>query len=247
MESPVRFLIVDDDKIHNTICSLAIRNFNPQAIVSSFSEPVNALEHLRSRYTDAPATDTIMLLDLNMPIMSGWEFLEEMNQLPAAIRALFDVYILTSSIDVQDRERARQDESISGFLVKPISPYQLDSMMQVRRIKSALKQQADKTSGGMMYHLNDDDRKLLDLMLPYFELNEIFQAQKCLRHLKTINSDLPPNLPVNLHADQIKAFLIANGFAYNFNGDALINTKGMSLALCGSLMEFQVQELKKKQ
>ncbi len=245
MESPVRFLIIDDDKVHNTICSLAIRNFNPKAIVSSFSEPINALEHLRTRYVDAPEQDTILLLDLNMPIMSGWDFLEEMKYLAPEIRNQFDVYILTSSIDTQDRERARQDESISGFLVKPISPYQLDSMMEVRRIKSALKQKVDKTPGSVLYHLHDDDRKLLDLMLPYFELNEVFQVQKCLRHLKNINSNLPPNLPVNLHADQIKAFIIANGFAYNFNGDPLINTKGMNLALCGSLMEFQVQELKK--
>lgn len=75
-----------------------------------FENPYLALDWLATNEAD------LLMLDVNMPEMNGWEFLDELNKL----KILIDVKMLTSSLDPDDIENSMGYTQISGFLIKPL-------------------------------------------------------------------------------------------------------------------------------
>ncbi|UPT66859.1 MAG: response regulator [Sphingobacteriales bacterium JAD_PAG50586_3] len=63
----------------------------------------------------------IVLLDINMPTLSGWEVLNKIQQFNTQTIDLLSIYILSSSIDVDDHERATEIDMVLGYLEKPLS------------------------------------------------------------------------------------------------------------------------------
>jgi len=110
--------LIDDDDIQNTINVRIIEIVAPKREVRVFKNAKRALEALKEvRKNDLEKEPTFLLLDLNMPQMNGWEFLNhfEDHQHP------WPVYILTSSINEQDKSRADNFPSVAGFLSKPLT------------------------------------------------------------------------------------------------------------------------------
>lgn len=120
MKNIHRYVVVDDDATNNLICEFAIRSFHKEAEVSLFREPEEALEAIRNYSPGTePCPDTILFLDVNMPAMTGWEFLEAFQQFDPAVRDRFVIYILTSSIE-DFTEEAEKYPFIAGFRSKPL-------------------------------------------------------------------------------------------------------------------------------
>ncbi len=92
-------------------------------VYSNGREALNALVSIFKSNEEVPE---LILLDLNMPVMDGWEFLEEFtkHEPPKEIT----IYILTSSIDPRDKERALQFSSVSNYVVKPVTLDQLEKI-----------------------------------------------------------------------------------------------------------------------
>ena len=113
--------IVDDDPIHQQIAKIMIERQAISSNIRIFSDAQDVLDYIRQNAGDIQALPDLILLDLNMPVMDGWEFLEEYaafcNQLPKRIR----IFVLTSSIDEKDRERVSAYDFVTGYLTKPLS------------------------------------------------------------------------------------------------------------------------------
>lgn len=113
--------IVDDDPIHQQIAKIMIERQAISSNIRVFSDAQDVLDYLRENAGDTNALPDLILLDLNMPVMDGWEFLEEYasfcDQLPKNIR----IFVLTSSIDEKDRERVSAYNFVTGYLTKPLS------------------------------------------------------------------------------------------------------------------------------
>jgi len=119
---PVDFVFVDDDPISNMICKLTIEMMLGKVNSQSFVNPELALEYFTSTFLpEGSHHNTILLLDINMPGMSGWEFLERFDHLKEAIKTLVHVYILSSSVDERDALRSYANKNVVNFLVKPLS------------------------------------------------------------------------------------------------------------------------------
>jgi CheY-like chemotaxis protein len=64
---------------------------------------------------------TLIFLDLNMPIMNGWEFLEELKNLNDTLQLSYKIFVLSSSINPDDRKKAENNPLVTGYLSKPLS------------------------------------------------------------------------------------------------------------------------------
>ncbi len=127
-----RYLIVDDDRSNNLICKCSIKRCTADAEILSFLEPEVALQFIRNSYDgEYEKLPTIIFLDINMPIISGWEFLKIFKTLPNKLQEQFSVFMLTSSIDIRDQQKAEEDPLIKGFLRKPLNTQMVSEIMTI--------------------------------------------------------------------------------------------------------------------
>lgn len=109
------YLVVDDDSTNNLICDFTIRKFDKSAKIDVYLEPEKALEFIAKKYTaTGKKIHTILFLDVNMPTMSGFEFLDEFKKFDIEIRNQFNIYILSSSIEDFNMQ-ARQYPMVKDF------------------------------------------------------------------------------------------------------------------------------------
>lgn len=114
-------MLVDDDQLINTISEKFIRKIYPHIQVLAFQNPNDALLHLRL----AVPTPEIVFVDLDMPEISGWDFLEECSL--HGVQSIF--YLLTSSLDEDDQQRSQKYPFVRGFLSKPLTVDNLRHIM----------------------------------------------------------------------------------------------------------------------
>jgi two-component SAPR family response regulator len=115
-----KFIVVDDDSVNNLICRKVIKNVFPEAVVLTFTNPETALTYIKSIYFDSCGKATILLLDINMPILSGWDFLEEFEGFDANIKEQLKIYMLSSSTDQLDKDLANENKNVCGYIEKPL-------------------------------------------------------------------------------------------------------------------------------
>ena len=123
MTNLVSFIVIDDDPLNNTICKLTIKKAVGVLDVKTFTDPLAGLHYVSEEYpgSEEASRPTFLFLDINMPIMNGWEFLEKYEQLSHSIRESIRLYILSSSVDDRDIERAGHNPNIVSYLAKPIT------------------------------------------------------------------------------------------------------------------------------
>lgn len=111
----VRVLVVDDDNVIVFLHELMIRESGLSDKPVSF---LNGQEALNYVLEDKSGEPILVFLDLNMPVMNGWEFMEALLQLE---RPEVKVVVVTSSIDEDDRRRSAAYPFVIGFVEKPLS------------------------------------------------------------------------------------------------------------------------------
>ncbi len=119
--------IIDDDPIFifGIKKMMALADFcNSFLIFHNGQEAINHLKPLIENHGQLP---DVILLDLNMPIMDGWNFLDEFTKIetPKPIT----IYIVSSSINSLDLRRAKDYENVTKYLVKPISMADLTAVL----------------------------------------------------------------------------------------------------------------------
>ncbi|MCF2487534.1 response regulator [Dyadobacter sp. CY347] len=119
MTTHSRFIVVDDDPLNNLVCNHIILKFNADADIKLFTNPEKALEMVQAE--GSGGGEYVLFLDVNMPGMSGWEFLEAFESFDERIRQRFNIYILSSSIDQGDIEKAAANPFVKGYYPKPLS------------------------------------------------------------------------------------------------------------------------------
>ncbi|MDP1781247.1 response regulator [Hydrogenophaga sp.] len=113
-----RVLMVDDNENDLLFTRIALQRSGVDFEIHGFERAQEALKMLAG--TPEHGIDLI-LLDINMPVMDGFGFLQAFDALPASQRGHAVVVMLSSSSDPADRARASAHPSVKGFLNKPLS------------------------------------------------------------------------------------------------------------------------------
>jgi len=125
---PICFIIIDNDPVNNLLCTLTIKDVQDAAEIQTFNFPVNGFKYLAKEYANT-SNATVLLLDINMPAWSGWDFLDNFEKLDEKIKKQIKIYILSSSIDVNDKHRARENKNVVDYIEKPLSEKTVLSML----------------------------------------------------------------------------------------------------------------------
>ncbi|MCG9970404.1 response regulator [Christiangramia crocea] len=111
-------IIIDDDSIVTFLQSKIVSKTGLDKVPVIFKDPLEAIDFLKENLTKDPGHYLIML-DINMPAMTGWEFLDRLKEIPNNEHC--HVVMVTSSIDRKDKRNAANDPHVIDFIEKPVS------------------------------------------------------------------------------------------------------------------------------
>jgi CheY-like chemotaxis protein len=119
-DSKPQVLLIDDDQVYLFAATKTIEATGLAGTVEVCTNGLDALEYLNRIIVSAGKLPDIIFIDINMPVMDGWEFLEEYKTLSARINNNIRIYILSSSVDKNDIMRSKDYSSVIEYVVKPV-------------------------------------------------------------------------------------------------------------------------------
>ncbi len=126
-------LLIDDEESNNFLNKMIIEQVGIDAHIQETYNGLEALEFLTctgkfSSKKEFPQPG-IILLDINMPLMNGWEFLEEYKKLPAEQKGKIIMAMLTLSLNQDDMARAEANKDLIKYISKPLSLEKLEAIL----------------------------------------------------------------------------------------------------------------------
>jgi CheY-like chemotaxis protein len=114
-------LLIDDSTMDNYISEFIIKEAKIAEKINVFTSPIEALVYLRTMQSKQEEFPDAIFLDINMPEMNGFGFLDEFSKFPEEIIKRTSIFMLTSSDDPNDIERALKYSAVKKYFVKPLS------------------------------------------------------------------------------------------------------------------------------
>ena len=120
-------LLIDDEPICLFVSKILLNRSGLFNFVTSFTNPLEALQFIQNAITEG-SLPRVILLDINMPVMNGWELLEALKLYHTEFNKSTCLYILSSSIDPMDTSYAMEHPLVTGFIVKPLGEKEINEI-----------------------------------------------------------------------------------------------------------------------
>lgn len=131
-DKKINLLVIDDDDINIFIIKKIVDKTGFDIAMTSKSNGQLAVDFLQSAITNQTAFPDLILIDINMPVMNGWEFVEAYTKLD--VTKDVDLYILSSSVYENDIEKTKSYANVKGFISKPLSMERLIELVKDLKI-----------------------------------------------------------------------------------------------------------------
>lgn len=125
-EGKYHICVVDDDAISNFVTVRHLKQFKTLSSIHDFINPIEALNYLQN--SEKSILPDFILLDINMPHLDGWGFLDKMKELDVLSPKVF---MLTSSIYPEDYEKSQKYSLVKGFIVKPLDRIKIQTELNI--------------------------------------------------------------------------------------------------------------------
>lgn len=125
--------IIDDDPIFIYGTKRLMKEVHFCNSILVYNNGLEAIEGLTELTEKGEVLPSVIFLDLNMPIMNGWEFLENFTQIPNHNIGNITVYIISSSIDPRDLEKVKNYRVVNNYILKPVTPKDLENVLDAIR------------------------------------------------------------------------------------------------------------------
>lgn len=114
--------LIDDDKIYQFTSRKILESTGLAKNILSFYNGSEAIGFFREKLTQGPhELPDVIFLDINMPVMNGWQFLDEYHKIIAQFKKPIYIYMVSSSVDDCDIQRSREYSGVTDYIVKPIN------------------------------------------------------------------------------------------------------------------------------
>lgn len=118
MATPQHVLLVDDDDIFNMLHGEVLKRLIPNVGIDIFKSGQDVIQYLQEK---PDASIDLIFLDIRMPIMGGFEVLDAMAAMDSSRFANTRIYVLSSTLDDRDLQRAKETPLVTDFIGKPMS------------------------------------------------------------------------------------------------------------------------------
>jgi CheY-like chemotaxis protein len=119
--TPPLVALVDDDKIFQLTASKTIKIAAITDRVLQFENGEDALRYIRENQSNPDTLPDFLFLDINMPVIDGWMFLDDYAELKKDLVKNISIYMVSSSIDQRDVQRAQENANVKDYVVKPVT------------------------------------------------------------------------------------------------------------------------------
>ncbi|WPU93112.1 response regulator [Mucilaginibacter sabulilitoris] len=116
---PVNACIIDNNTTYVYGFKKLLNLKNLSSRVCTFNNGSEAISYFKNPLNANNLPDVIFL-DISMPVMDGWEFMNEFAEIKSQLGKKITIYILSSSTDINDIERAKKNSDISDYIIKPV-------------------------------------------------------------------------------------------------------------------------------
>ena len=130
MNKPFIICVIDDDEVYQFTVTRTIKAQKLAKKILVFSDGEEAIQFLIDNVANNENVPDVIFLDINMPIMDGWQFLDEYIRLKPRIGKKVTIYMVSSSVDPVDLERAKKISELSDYIVKPITSNTLKDIIE---------------------------------------------------------------------------------------------------------------------
>lgn len=113
--------IIDDDLVYQFTARKYLEKINAVSNVMIFSNGLEASQYLQHKPSTSEAIPDIIFLDIRMPIMDGFTFLESFKNIKSNISKPITIYMVSSSPESSDREKALAYSEVSEYIIKPLT------------------------------------------------------------------------------------------------------------------------------
>ncbi len=121
--NPGKIFIIDDDRLTILVSERILLNYDSSLNIESFLSGREALSFFSQ---NTLPENSVILLDINMPDYSGWDFLYDYSLLPINTK----IFMFTSSIDVKDLEKSKTYAKVKGFISKPLTEEKIRQLLE---------------------------------------------------------------------------------------------------------------------
>jgi CheY-like chemotaxis protein len=120
MPAAMNVVLVDDDRIYQFAAKKTLEATGLVSNLQSFPNGKEALHFLQKAIDGLVALPDIIFLDINMPIMNGWQFLDAFREMYNRLPRKVPIYMVSSSIDEVDINKSKQYTIVSDYIIKPV-------------------------------------------------------------------------------------------------------------------------------
>lgn len=125
----LNIFLVDDDHIYQFTAKKTLESMGLSGKISVFADGLQAIQHIKNNLLNSEALPDVIFLDINMPIMDGWQFVEEYQKLQLCKKVA--LYMVSSSVDETDMKRSKDYGVIDDYIIKPVGRSRFEQLLSL--------------------------------------------------------------------------------------------------------------------
>jgi CheY-like chemotaxis protein len=129
MNNNIQVCVIDDDEVFQYTILHTLQAHNSVGNIMPFTDGAEAMNFFNINIDNHDILPDVVFLDVNMPVMDGYKFMDEYIKLIPKVTKKITIYILSSSVDLVDFEKTKNIKEVADYIVKPIRDNQLTKIL----------------------------------------------------------------------------------------------------------------------